>query len=156
MVSVLLLDVGCTLSACLALPLKPRVCPPAATWARRCQGYSPRHALQVTSKRVANAKSDKYHGNILKRGKVELQKVRSPSEGCLDAPPPQSPPDSNASSPGPTAFPDWCRGERRSEWDPSCLVSSSSWSSAQVRVDPAPVSPVAMRITSRGHCALVP
>ena len=32
--------------------------------------------VQVTSKRVANAKSDKYHGNILKRGKVELQKVR--------------------------------------------------------------------------------
>ena len=36
-----------------------------------------RKLLQVTSKRVANAKSDKYHGNILKRGKVELQKVRA-------------------------------------------------------------------------------
>ena len=34
-----------------------------------------RDNLQVTSKRVANAKSDKYHGNILKRGKVELTKV---------------------------------------------------------------------------------
>lgn len=28
----------------------------------------------VTSKRVANAKSERYHGNILKRGKVELNK----------------------------------------------------------------------------------
>ncbi len=42
----------------------------------------------MTSKRVANAKSDKYHGNILKRGKVELQKVRGLSKGCLDAPHP--------------------------------------------------------------------
>jgi hypothetical protein len=32
--------------------------------------------VQVTSKRVANAKSERYHGNILKRGKVELNKVR--------------------------------------------------------------------------------
>jgi len=28
----------------------------------------------VVSKRVANAKSEKYHGNILKRGKVEITK----------------------------------------------------------------------------------
>jgi len=31
--------------------------------------------MQVVSKRVANAKSERYHGNILKRGKVELTKV---------------------------------------------------------------------------------
>lgn len=28
----------------------------------------------VTSKRVANAKSERYHSNILKRGKVEFNK----------------------------------------------------------------------------------
>jgi hypothetical protein len=39
--------------------------------------------LQVVSKRVANAKSERYHGNILKRGKVELTKV---SWSCGDMP----------------------------------------------------------------------
>lgn len=28
----------------------------------------------VTSKRVSNAKSERYHGNILKRGRVEFNK----------------------------------------------------------------------------------
>ena len=47
-----------------------------------------RNCKQVTSKRVANAKSDKYHGNILKRGKVELQKVRGPLRDCCNVPSP--------------------------------------------------------------------
>ncbi len=35
------------------------------------------------SKRVANAKSDKYHGNILRRGKVEITKVGSIAEAAV-------------------------------------------------------------------------
>ena len=67
----------------------------------------------MTSKRVANAKSDKYHGNILKRGKVELQKVRTQCRrsGCLNLstpPPPPSPARfARPGSPVHTAFSDW-------------------------------------------------
>ena len=34
----------------------------------------------VTSKRVSNAKSEKYNGNIHKRGKVEMKEVGGPTE----------------------------------------------------------------------------
>jgi hypothetical protein len=99
--------------------------------------------MQVTSKRVANAKSERYHGNILKRGKVELNKVlgtccAAPTASRRCAPAAASTSSMQAQLTSHTACKS-CRKLRSWAWGPYCWASSSLWSWGQVRIIPITV-----------------